>query len=250
MGSDSGRITRGVVRDERQPHAGGASFRERLSRTRDRIRSDVDDTVEIEQRHVVGGRERLARSEQTWVRDHDGAREPQMSRGSFESGAGHPQLTTVVGKIRTHRGSQREMLDGSAQLAHAGGTEAERELPVVVGRVGLDDAGERRLRPRVVARLELGPPERLEHASRAGFGRRRAVQQLFRGSGAARLEQTQPSGVPVVGTLTRGSAAASTSSSRSLSCASSRARSWSIRPPHPATAPPAGDRPSLVSLAH
>ena len=55
---DRGRRPGGVVGDERKSHPGLARLRQRLRCTRNRVAADVDDPVEVEQRHVVARRER------------------------------------------------------------------------------------------------------------------------------------------------------------------------------------------------
>jgi hypothetical protein len=53
------RRPRGVVRHEAQPHAGRAGGGQGLRHAGDRVGPDVDDPVEVEQRHVVAGGGRL-----------------------------------------------------------------------------------------------------------------------------------------------------------------------------------------------
>ena len=59
MCRDCGRFAGGVVRHEREPHTELACGGQRGGRTDDRVRPEIDDTVEIEQRDVVLRRQRF-----------------------------------------------------------------------------------------------------------------------------------------------------------------------------------------------
>jgi hypothetical protein len=100
--------------------------------------------------------------------------------------------------LRAHGGGEGQVLGGGLVVAAAGEGEAEAEVGVVVGRVGLDDRAEVGGGGLVPAGVELGAGQGLADAARSRLGVRRPLQELGGGRGAALGEQFQAGRVPAV----------------------------------------------------
>ena len=90
------------------------------------------------------------------------------------------------------------MLGRAARVARSREGEAEAELRIVVTGASVYDAAEVAGRCRVLAGVELGPGEGLEHAPGPRLGGGGALEELSGGSGAAPAEQVEPAPVELV----------------------------------------------------
>src|ERR1700680_2922580 len=97
-----------------------------------------------------------------------------------------------------HRRGEREMLRACRGITAAGQREAETELRIVVTRARLHDLPETRRRRLEPSRVELGPPEGLQHAPGARLCLCRAFQELGGGRRAAPAKQLKAPLVPRV----------------------------------------------------
>ena len=118
----------GVVGDEAESHARVPGSGQRLGDAGHRVRSHVDDAVEVEQGDVVdlAGR-------------HGGAGREGLDRRVMPtraaSGPHSAQRPGVVPQVGAHGDGQGQVLGGQAQLARLARGQAEAEVGVVVGRV-------------------------------------------------------------------------------------------------------------------
>src|SRR5260370_17284162 len=94
-----------------------------------------------------------------------------------------------------HRRGEREMLRSCRRIPAAGQCEAETELRIVVTWARLHDLPETRRRLLETSRVELGPPEGLQHTPGARLCLCRAFQDL---GGGRRAAPAQPPHAPLV----------------------------------------------------
>jgi len=98
-----------------------------------------------------------------------------------------------------HCRSQRQVLCGRARIARAGQRETQPELGIIVGWASLHYQPEIPGGCGILARVELGPGERLQDAARARLSSRSPLEQLGRRRRAAPAEQVQAALVQLMG---------------------------------------------------
>jgi len=103
-----------------------------------------------------------------------------------------------MAQVGTHGRGQREVLCRGAWVTGADEGEAEPELRIIVTGTSVDDATEVAGRGRVLAGVELGPGERLEHALGPRLGGGGALEQLGGGRGTAAAEQVEAAPVELM----------------------------------------------------
>ena len=194
---DGGGCPVGVVRHVGQPQARRVGLAERLGRSGDRGAAQVDRSVQVEQRDIVGGIEGLGTAAQRpRAARHRCAVRPVLL--GAQGGADRPQGFGVVRGVGSHRGGEGQVLGCGGVMPGPGQGQPEAEVRVVVRRARLHDHPEVVGRLRVPASVELGPGQGLPHAARGGFGCRGELQHLSRCRGAAAAEKFHATPVPGV----------------------------------------------------